>query len=345
MTGDIYLTSKTMTSFTLDDPVLQEARARASAGAWPEVAALLRDRFAPVTERPERVTLYAEALMRCGAPQRASDCLQEAVPALARSAHRMAHRTALNLLGAASFAVGALDEAQAAWDRALELAQQSKDMLLVARATNNLGAIASLRGAWHYALSLYQLAVPVYQRLGDMRGLAETFHNLAIVYRDLGDLAPADEHEMRAIQFAQQAGAERLMLMARVGRAELALRRADYPLAAVSALAAGRTSAANGDRETQADAWRCAGEAYTALGRHEEARQLLEEAITLAEGAGQALMQAEALLASARLSVQVGEQDRARDEAGRAAESFRRLGARSRLARVGAMLEELGASG
>ncbi len=334
-----------MTSSILDDPVLQQARARAGAGAWPEVAAMLQDQLAPMTERPERVTLYAEALMRCGAPQRACECLHEAVPVLAHSAYRSAHRTALNLLGAANFAVGALEEAQAAWDRALELAQQSKDTLLVARATNNLGAIASLRGAGRHALSLYQLAVPVYQRLGDMRGLAETFHNLAIVYRDLGDLASADEHEMRAIQFAQQAGAERLVAMARVGRAELALRRADYALAAVSALAAGRTSAASGDRETQADAWRCAGEAYTALGRHDEARQLLEEAITLAEGAGQALMQAETLLASARLSQLVGELARARAEAERAAESFRRLGALSGCARVAALLEDLGTNG
>jgi tetratricopeptide (TPR) repeat protein len=334
-----------MTSFTLDDPVLQRARSRAGAGAWPEVAALLRDELAPVTERPERLTLYAEALMRSGAPQRACDCLQEAVPALSHSAHRTAHRTALNLLGAASFAVGALDEAQAAWDRALELGQQAKDPLLVARATNNLGAVASLRGAWHYALSLYQLAVPVYQRLGDMRGLAETFHNLAIVYRDLGDLGPADEYEMRAIQFAQQAGVERLVSMARVGRAELALRRGDFPLAEVSALAAARASAASGDRDTQADAWRCAGEASTALGRHDQARRLLDEAMDLAEAAGQALMQAEALLASARLSGLLGDRSRARDEAGRAAESFQRLGARDALARATALLEVIDAAG
>ncbi|MCY7378814.1 MAG: tetratricopeptide repeat protein, partial [Gemmatimonadaceae bacterium] len=286
-------------------------------------------------------TLYAEALMRCGEPQRASAFLKSAVPALALSPHRTAHRTALDLLGAANFALGALDDAQDAWDRALELAQQAGDTLLVARATNNLGAIACLRGAWHDALSLYQLAVPVYQRLGDMHRLAETFHNLAIVYRDLGDLAPADEHEMRAIQFARQAGAERLVEMARVGRAELALRRGDYPLAAAGALAAGQASAALGDRETQADAWRCSGEANTALGRNEEARTFLDGAIELADGAGQALMHAEALLASARLSMRVGDRARAGDEAGRAAESFRRLGARDGLARYDALVEEL----
>ena len=323
-----------MTSPILDDLVLRQARARADAGAWAEVAALLENQGEPPTDRPARITLYAEALMRCGEPQRANDFLRKAVPSLTHSAHRTSHRTALNLLGAAHFALGALDDAEAAWDRALELAQQANDSLLVARATNNLGAIASLRGAAHRALALYQLAVPVYQRLGDMRGLAQSFHNLAIVYRDLGDLVAADEHEMRAIEFAQQASAGRLVQMARVGRAELALRRADFELASVSALAAGRTSAANGDRATQADAWRCAGEASTALGQQQEARELLDKALVLAEGAGEALMHAEVLLASARLSMQEDGHDRARDEATRAVEGFRRLGAHSGLARA-----------
>ena len=262
-----------MTSPILDDLVLQQARARADAGAWAEVAALLEHQVEGTTDRPERMTLYAESLMRCGEPRRASDFLRTALPSLRNSAHRTSHRTALNLFGAANFALGALDDAQTAWDRVLELAQQSNDSLLVARASNNLGAIASLRGAAHHALALYQLAVPVYQRLGDMRGLAQTFHNLAIVHRDLGDLAAADEHELRAIEFAQQASAGRLVQMARVGRAELTFRRSDFELASVTALAAARASATNGDRATQADAMRCAGEASTALGRREEARE------------------------------------------------------------------------
>ena len=331
-----------MTSPIFDDPVLQQARARADAGAWAEVAALLEPQGGPTPNMPARVTLYAEALMRNGAPRLARECLGEAIPTLTHSSNRVAHRTALNLLGAANFAMGYLDEAQAAWDSALELAQQANDAVLVAHATNNLGAIASLRGEWHTALSMYQLAVPVYQRLGDMRGLAQTFHNLAIVHRDLGDFEAADEHEMRTIQFAQQAGAERLVLMARVGRAELALRRADHELALVGALAAGRSSAANGDRATQADAWRCAGEASTALGNHADARRLLEESIALASDAGQALIEAEALLASARLSQRMSELDRARLEAGRAEERFRHLRGQNGLERTVELLRELG---
>jgi tetratricopeptide (TPR) repeat protein len=315
-----------MTSYRLDDPVLQQARARAGAGAWREVAALLATEYEPVAQRPERVTLYAEALLRSGEPQRARACLRAAAPQLETGVHRAAHRTALNLLGAASFAVGALDEAEAAWDRVLELAQQNDDATLVARATNNLGAVANLRGARHEALRLYNLAVPVYQRLGELRGLAETFHNLAITYRDLGDLVRADEYEQRVIGYAREAGAPRLAVMAQVGRAEVALRGGDPRLAAVAASRAADEAARLGDTATEADALRCAGEAHTALGDHAAARRLLDDAAARAGAAVQALMQAEIDLASAHLALAMGDRPRARLDAARAAERFATLG-------------------
>lgn len=330
-----------MNTFHLEDPVLQQARARAGDGAWREVAALLATEYEPVAERPERLTLYAEALLRCGEPQHARACLREATPQLEGGAHRGAHRTALNLLGAASFAVGALDEAETAWDQALELAQQAGDAQLVARATNNLGAIANLRGARHDALRLYNLAVPVYQRLGELRGLAETFHNLAITYRDLGDLLHADEFERRAMDYAREAGTARLAIMAQVGRAEVALRTGDARLAAATAAFAAREAEAAGDAATAADALRCAGEAHTALGELTAARRLLDEASTRAARAGQALMQAEVLLASAVLAAKAGDMSRARTEATAAAGAFDRLGAEAERMRALDVLRDL----
>lgn len=316
-----------MTTHRLEDPVLQQARARAGDGAWRDVVALLESEYRPVGERPERLTLYAEALLRCGEPQHARECLREAAPQLEGGAHRRAHVTALNLLGAASFAVGALDEAEAAWDRVLELAQQHDDARLVARATNNLGAVANLRGARHDALRLYNLAVPVYQRLGELRGLAETFHNLAITYRDLGELSRADEYEQRATAYARDAGAPRLAVMAQVGRAEIALRSGDFRLAAAAAVRAAGEAARLGDVPTEADAFRCAGEAETALGNHAVARRLLDTAAERAESSAQALMQAEIALASAHVALAVGDRERARLDAARAAEGFATLGA------------------
>lgn len=325
-----------------EDPVLQQARSRAQAGAWAEVAALLAHHPADA-RRPEPLLLHAEALIRSGAPQEARERLRAVVPALERTPYRGAHRTSLNLLGAASFAVGALDEAQAAWDRALELAQQDDDALLIARATNNLGAIANLRGAAHDALYLYQLAVPAYQRLGESRGLAETYHNLAMTYREMGALTDADEHERLTIDHARAAHAPRLAVMAQVGRAEVAMRRGDLDVAAATALRAAAAAGALGDTATRTDALRCAGAACTALGRLDEARRALDEALRVGAESHFALMLAESQLASARLSLRLGDVARARQEAVAAVRGFDALGAMRGLEDARGLVAELGA--
>jgi len=48
-------------------------------------------------------------------------------------------------------------------------------------------------------MALYNLAVSAHQRLGNRRGLAECYHNMAITYRDLGRLEEADELEQRSV--------------------------------------------------------------------------------------------------------------------------------------------------
>lgn len=314
-----------MSTLGFDDPLLHQARAQARAGAWADVAELLAAHAPVDPARPERLMLHTEALIRSGNPHRARARLREAVPRLEAGGTRQAHRTALNLLGAASFAVGALDDAQAAWDRALELAQEDGDTLLLARATNNLGAVANLRGHRHDALYLYHLAVPVYQRLGEHRGLAETFHNIAMTYREMDALTEADEYEARTMEFARAAAAPRLDVMAQVGRAEVALRRGDHHLARAAALRAADGAAALGDTDTRADALRCAGLACLMLDRATDARQHLDDALRYATATENALMIAESRLAIARVALHTGELATAAREAAAAATTFERL--------------------
>lgn len=48
----------------------------------------------------------------------------------------------------------------------------------------------------------------------------EALHDMAISFRDLGQLEEAERHKRRAIEFAHQAGSAQVLAMARVGRAE-----------------------------------------------------------------------------------------------------------------------------
>jgi tetratricopeptide (TPR) repeat protein len=310
----------------MPDEPLRTARERAAAGAWAEVRALLHRESEAARASAELTTLLGEALLRTGHTREARSWLDEALPRLERSGDRAALRRGVNLAGAAGFELGDVLAAEQHFGRALELGRADGDDLLVARATNNLGAIADLRGQRREALALFQLALPAYQRLGHPLGLAQSWHNMAIAYRHLGEAGSADECELRAIEFAREAESRQLAAMAQVGRAELCLARGDAALAAAQARLAARDFAEIPDPAREADALRLAGTAALVIGDLSVARDAVDRAVSLAEAHGNALIEAEARRARAAVRAKLGDTGGAREDALRAAASFERLG-------------------
>ena len=302
-------------------------RQLAATGAWTDVRSLLASRAAEARAQPELATAWAEAHLRTGNPRDAHTWLSATLPVVERSGDRAQLRRALNLLGVANTEIGELDDAEVTFDRAAQLGRADGDELLVARATNNLAAIAHVRGRRDVAVALYALALPAYQRLGSARGMAESYHNLAITLREQGELDRADECEQRAIEYARDAGTPALAAMARVGRAEVYLRRDDPLMAEATARVAAQELAAAGDPIREADALRVAGVACTRAGDISTARQLLDRAVSLARGHGHMLIEAECLRARAEAAVAGGDRSVAREDLQAAAELFRRLGA------------------
>lgn len=309
------------------DDLTQRARALAAAGAWPEVVRLLRDVAPSAPAASELQLLRAEALTRVGDARAARTWLATIIPGLIARGDRAGHRRALNLLGAACFYLGALEEAADAFAAALEMASVEDDLLILARATNNLGAIANLRGHHDAALGHYRLAVPTYQRLGQRRGVAESYHNIAITYRDIGDLDEADEYERRAIDYAGDGVEPRVAAMGMIGRAEIALRRGDPQLARGTSERAAAELERLHDPVNEADARRLVATAAAALGRFDEAEVAFERALSIARGGGHVLIEAETLRDRARARRVRGEGAGARRDAAAAVALFERLGA------------------
>jgi tetratricopeptide (TPR) repeat protein len=307
---------------------LSTARARARDGAWGEVIHLLGD-VADVVPEPEHVTLLAEALLRTARPREAEQWLRRALPDVERGGDWVARRRAVNLWGAALFELGQLEAAELAFRRALELGEQERDPLLVARAMNNLGQIANVRGRRVDALTLYQLALPAYQQLGHTRGLAESYHNMAISYRDLGQLERADECEQRAIEFARAVPIARIAALARIGRAEVALRRGDTAVARVAALRGATECLGLGDPAGAADGLRVLGLACIAAGAFGDATAALERASAFAARHANPVLEAETLRARAQLAAACGAVDDARRHATAALALFARAGAQA----------------
>jgi len=316
-------------------------RQLSATGAWGDVRSLLASRVGEARTQPELATAWAEAHLRTGNPRDAHSWLSETLAAIERSGDRTQVRRALNLLGVASTELGALDEAEETFDRAAQLGRTDGDELLVARATNNLAAIAHVRGRRDVAVALYALALPAYQRLGSARGLAESYHNLAITLREQAELDRADECERRAIEYARDAGTPALAAMARVGRAEVYLRRDDLLMAEATAHVAARELAAAGDPIREADALRVAGVACTRRGDIVAARSALDRAVSLARTHGHVLIEAECLRARAEAAAAAGDGAVARDDLRAAAELFSRLGAAEEEAEARQRLEAI----
>lgn len=304
-----------------------ESRRLVAAGSWSELSALLSPNASIVGEHPDCATLLGEALLRSGRPRDARAWLGTTLPRMQLTDDRLSLRQATVLSGAAHLELGEIDDARRAFEATLDLARSDRDDVLVARAMNNLGIVANIEGRWDDALALYHLAVSAYQRTGNSRGLSECYHNMAITHRDRGELAEADELERQSAEFARDGDQERLVALARLGRAEIALRRGDFAFAAATARRVARDFEALGDPIRQADATRLAGVACTGLGKYGMAAELLDAAVEATRQHGALLNLAETLRARAEMHAAMGNLVRAVDDARAALKEFEELGA------------------
>ena len=310
----------------LSDPLLDTARHDASRGAWGDVRASLERDEVGTERNPSRSMLLAEACLLTGDPRKASRLLDVAAPLLMRAGDRPALRKTINMQGAAAFALGTLDDAAVCWHAALAMAQTDDDLLLSARATNNLCIIAALKGGAEQSIICYQRAIADYQRLGNARGLAESWHNMAISFRTRGELNPAEDAELRAIEFASEISNIRLVMMAQVGRAEVALRRGDASWARAMALRAVNHFASIPDYLLESDARRVHADACGRMGFVAEADRSIVRALELAREHGHRTQEAQALQTFAQLLLSRGDVEGARREGTAAREAFSKLG-------------------
>jgi tetratricopeptide (TPR) repeat protein len=310
---------------TPDDPA-RELRELVGTGRFQE--ALERFQAAGgLAREPEAALLAATAATRLGRYGAGVSIAEAALDQFRARVDRDGNMRAKNLLGVIAFERGQLHEAERSFGETLELARELEDSLMAARASNNLASLAQLEEKPDLALSLYRSALVSYQRLGDRRGLAETYHNLSLVFRQTGRWLDAEEASAQAVRLAEQSSDTPLRALALTGLAELNLARGELPLAAQDATLAQDLAARAGDEIGAAEAGRLRalvalgqGDLPTALREAEAARQA-------AERHGSLLLRGESAAAAARVLRAMG---RAEDAGARREEAralFQQLGA------------------
>jgi tetratricopeptide (TPR) repeat protein len=276
---------------------------------------------------PDAQLLAATAATRLTELDLAEELAGEAARRFAQRGDFDGRMRALNLLGVIGFERGQLAEAERRLTEALSLAYRLEDSLVAARACNNLASVLHLRGRPEEAVGLYRGALLSYQRLGDRRGTAETYHNLGLTYRQLSDWEEAESAVTQAVRHAGSVGEPSLMALASGGRAELRIEQGDVELALSELDRAGRMAELAGDVVGVAELRRIRAVAALRGGRYQEALEQAEGARRTAEEHHVALLKAECAALAALAHRALGQAESAELLRAEAEDGFRNLGA------------------
>jgi tetratricopeptide (TPR) repeat protein len=321
---------------------VDEARALRASGGWQEL--VNRAAALPVDElfaEPELAFLAAVGYRRIGETSRALELLARVEPEARRRGERRLLLEVINLVGNALFESGRMADAEERYSELLETSTTWDDEEGKARAANNLGVLANVRGRRDLALTCYQRALAAYQRLGNVRGLAETHHNLGISYRDLGFDRDADTHFSRAAELSEEAGLEDVIALAEAERAGLRVRWRDGRLAGEMARRALERFQRISDPTGAAQAIRIMGLAALAEGDADEAEARLTEALEIARAHDDALLHAEVQRDRGMLLRDRGDAGAAREALTDAAEHFQLIGAAAEAEALRVMISAL----
>lgn len=314
-------------SIASDDP-FRELRALVAAGRFQEAVELYRAAGDPRwRQSPEAQLLAATSATRVGDFRLAAPLAEAAENSFRTSADQDGRMRTTNLLGALAWEQGRLADAEERFGEALSLARDLNDSQMSARASNNLASLAQLGDRPEVAMSLYRSALVSYQRLGDRRGMVETYHNLSLLFRHAARWQDAEEATSQALRLAESLDDPAFIGPVLTGQAELRLATERLELARQDALRARALARQAGDALAGAEADRILALVYLAMGQLEAALQAAGDARAVASRHQSTLLEAEAAAAEARILRALGRAEAADERRAEARRLFTQLGA------------------
>jgi len=320
---------------------LHAAQELADAGRYAELVTYLNGRsLTEIEDSPMLALLSSIGHSRLG---RLDLGQQWSLVALSRArvlGDRRLELRALNVCGAVALERGGINEAAHFFTRAQEEAMHDNDMAGVGRCANNLGIIANLQGDYGRAVGAYTRAIAAYETAHHDRGIAESQHNLAITYREQGDLDHAMQAADAAVHEAARLGDERLVAQALAGRAEIRVMRGEPGLAILEAERALAIHRELQDAVRETEDLRILAVAVGFAGKGDEADRLLREVVDRATAHGRPVLVATAQRDLAYLLARQGEVAAAKEMARTALATFHRLGSKVEIDKMNALLTQ-----
>jgi tetratricopeptide (TPR) repeat protein len=315
---------------TITPELVAHAEALAQSRHWRELKHLLI--AVPLEElqkHPRILFLLADAYGRLGFAERALEMAKQAAILFDQAGDARSRVTARNRVGRFLFERGLLDEAEGTFRDVVTDADTLGLIDVLGGALNNLGAIASIRGGRDEALQCYEGALAAFTRTRNEHGVAHTYHNLALIYRDAGLAQEAEALFAEVVQRATLVGDEWLATVASTARAEAHLQGgASDSGAAADAMARQALLRFDVFASTlgQAEAQKLAGMAAVSRGDLAMAERRLTDAIQLADRHGNPLIAAEAHYERGLVRLALGQSDAATRDLSAAASTFTDMG-------------------
>jgi tetratricopeptide (TPR) repeat protein len=288
---------------------------------------------------PTRALLFAVAHARLGHHSDGRRWAETARRQASVVRDRQVAARALNILGAIAFEEGSIEEALHYLDCALAEGYREADQGTVGRCSNNIGVIANIRGDHAKAVAAYTIALGAYERAGCPRGIAEVHHNLAMTYRDTGEIVRALESAGRAVKLAEHVGDRSLLAQTRTCRGELRILAGDVALGRREVEWALTTQRAVGNELGECEALRVLALAMIQDGQWEDAEAALRRVIRQAEHLSRPLLAAEAGRDLAYLLDRCGARTDWQDVVTTAHARFVKLGAALEQRKMGKLME------
>ena len=318
---------------------LHEAQALADAGRYADLLGYLGGRSQQELEQsPMLALLCGMGHSRLGRLRVGQGWATVALQRARALGDRALEVRALNVCGVIALERGGIDEATYFFARAQEEAMQDSDMAAVGRCANNLGAIAHLQGDYPRAVGAHIRAIAACQKAHYGRGLAEAHHNLAIAYREQGQLDAAMEAADAAVREAERLDDRQLKAQALAGRAEILIVRGEPELAIREAERALAVHRELGDAVREAEDLRILAVALGVMGKTADAEATLRDVIERATAHQRPLLVAVAQRDLAQLLARQGQVTAATEVARTARAAFERLGAKAELENLDALL-------
>jgi tetratricopeptide (TPR) repeat protein len=191
-----------------------------------------------------------------------------------------------HVAAAGAFGLGDLAAAEEEWSRVRELARRLRDDLMVARCANNLGNISLYLARHDAAHGFYRLARAGFEQLGFIHGVAETWINTAITWRDLRHFEDAAASADAALEAASAAGAPRLVAEALSSRGEAMAELGDMALGRTQVERGLALARREGDRLAEPDALRILANIARLDGQPAQAVRIASLALEAAQAVG-----------------------------------------------------------